>query len=253
MEDIVLVENVYTSKTEDNNSRQNKKNLKLRISALNTTKFNDDTGFQYWKIYSYTDKSKEKKLCLCGHDIKRLVFVRRDNIQLLIGSSCMDNFDDVMKGQHLQKQLKNIQRKTYDCEVCNKRHSKEIKECPYKCGEYNGEDDESDDVDINEYNNKCICGKNKENSKNSKCDECLDFDKHFIIDSDESEQGGHFEYSDDDDEIDIPKSNLICECGKQKKENFSKCWSCHQKKLTSKCRKCNKSIESKYNYCYLCK
>ena len=215
MEDIVLVENVYTSKTEDNNPRQNKKNLKLRISALNTTNFNDDTGFEYWKIYSSIDKSVEKKLCLCGHNIKKLVFVKRDNIRLLIGSSCMDNFDDELKGQHLQKQLQNIKRKTYDCEVCNKRHSKEIKECPDKCNEYEYDDEYDED----------------------------DFDKHFIIDSE-----GHIH-----NRIDIPKSNIICECGNKKKEGFSKCWSCHQKNLTSKCRKCNKSIESKYDYCYLCK
>ena len=114
-------DNIYTAIEIERCSKKASINQNKRNKALNTHYFNDDTKFDNWTIINcYKIKYNSFQKCLCGWFLKDKVYeCKRGNISCWIGSNC------ILKYDNLKIQKEKIDRKTYDCNSCNKRIKKD--------------------------------------------------------------------------------------------------------------------------------
>lgn len=130
MDDIYKYRNFWTAK---DNYGDFHKNFLKRFYALNEKFFNDKSAdTQNWNFKYHLGDCFEYLNCICGHPIKDVYIVNRDDVQCIIGNHCIKRFfrDEIIDKLNKEK------RKTFDCDKCNKKrinketlYHKKCKEC----------------------------------------------------------------------------------------------------------------------------
>lgn len=93
-------------------------NLIVRLNHLSVHLLNEPPEENLEKLWKRWGKLNFKSTgimnCLCGHFIKKIFYIRRQNIRVLIGSECIKRF-----GPEAQTALNDIKRR--NCLICGER------------------------------------------------------------------------------------------------------------------------------------
>jgi hypothetical protein len=143
MEEVVLInlfedgiEDVFTAKEEESNTKLMVMNRNRRIEAINRRLCFDytKTKFKNWERCFQIIQPLEMPICICGMRLEKEAYIIvRDGIteRICLGSECVKQLDK-KQGTNMFEEMKKREKK---CSECNKRKNLDEQFCK-KCQEY---------------------------------------------------------------------------------------------------------------------